>query len=126
MGHKSILSFVMKRMTLIHGKFRAQNSPMNFHFAVFMGLEMIFMSFSQEIHGILVKLQFIAKALSTHSILLISVEIIKFHTNFHTFPYKLKVKQQHVSTLLSAYKEMYGNTCRTLLSQHLLIKALFE
>ena len=30
------------------------------------------------------------------------------------------------SALLSTYKEMYGNTCRTLLSQHLLIKTLFE
>ena len=31
-----------------------------------------------------------------------------------------------IPALLSTYKEMYGNTCRTLLSQHLLIKALFE
>ena len=31
-----------------------------------------------------------------------------------------------VSALLSTYREMHGNTCRTLLSHHLLIKALFE
>ena len=30
-----------------------------------------------------------------------------------------------VSALLSTYEEIYENTCRTLLSQHLLIKALF-
>ena len=28
--------------------------------------------------------------------------------------------------ILSTYKEMFGNTCRTLSSQHLLNKALFE
>ena len=32
---------------------------MKFHFAVFMGHEMIFMGFSHEIHGIFIKLQFI-------------------------------------------------------------------
>ena len=31
-----------------------------------------------------------------------------------------------VSAWLSTYKEMYGNMCRTLLSEHLSIKALFE
>ena len=30
-----------------------------------------------------------------------------------------------VSAWLSTYKEMYGNMCRTLLSEHLSIKALF-
>ena len=55
MGHKNRLwrnSWVMKKIPLIHGKFRAKNNPMKFHFAVFMGHEMIFMGFSQEIHGI--------------------------------------------------------------------------
>ena len=37
----------------------AKNNPMKFHFAVFMGHEMIFMGFSHEIHGIFIKLQFI-------------------------------------------------------------------
>ena len=41
-----------KKNPLICGKFRAKNNPMKFHFAVFMGHEMIFMGFSQEIHGI--------------------------------------------------------------------------
>ena len=49
----------MKKIPLIHGKFRAKNNPMKFHFAVFMGHEMIFMGFSHEIHGIFIKLQFI-------------------------------------------------------------------
>ena len=49
----------MKKIPLIHGKFRAKNNPMKFHFAVFMGHEMIFMGFSREIHGIFIKLQFI-------------------------------------------------------------------
>ena len=49
----------MKKIPLIHGKFRAKNNPMKFHFAVFMGREMIFMGFSHEIHGIFIKLQFI-------------------------------------------------------------------
>ena len=49
----------MKKIPLIHGKFRAKNNPMKFHFAVFMGHEMIFMGFSREIHGIFRKLQFI-------------------------------------------------------------------
>lgn len=35
---------------------------MKFHFAVFMGHEMIFMGFSHEIHGIFIKLQFIVFA----------------------------------------------------------------
>ena len=52
----------MKKILLIHGKFRAKNNPMKFHFAVFMGHEMIFMGFSREIHGIFIKLlQFIVK-----------------------------------------------------------------
>lgn len=76
---------------------------MNFHFAVFMGLEMIFMAFSRETNGIGVKLQFIVRALSTHSGLLISVEIIKFYKYFHTFPDGLKAEQKHVSPLLSTY-----------------------
>ena len=49
----------MKKIPLIHGKFRAKNDPIKFHFAVFMGHEMIFMGFSHEIHGIFIKLQFI-------------------------------------------------------------------
>ena len=49
----------MKKIPQIHGKFRAKNNPMKFHFAVFMGHEMIFMGFSHEIHGIFIKLQFI-------------------------------------------------------------------
>ena len=49
----------MKKIPLIHGKFRAKNNPMKFHFTVFMGHEMIFMGFSREIHGIFIKLQFI-------------------------------------------------------------------
>ena len=52
-------SWVMKNIPQIHGKFRAKNNPMKFHFAVFMGHEMIFMGFSHEIHGIFIKLQFI-------------------------------------------------------------------
>ena len=54
----------MKKIPLIHGKFRAKNNPMKFHFAVFMGHEMIFMGFSHEIHGIFIKLQFIVIRLS--------------------------------------------------------------
>ena len=54
MGHEKI--------PLIHGKFRAKNNPMKFHFAVFMGHEMIFMGFSHEIHGIFIKLQFIVES----------------------------------------------------------------
>ena len=49
----------MKNIPQIHGKFRAKNNPMKFHFAVFMGHEMIFMGFSREIHGIFIKLQLI-------------------------------------------------------------------
>ena len=62
MGHENRLwrnSWVMKKIPLIHGKFRAKNNPMKFHFAVFMGHEMIFMGFSPKIHGIFIKLQFI-------------------------------------------------------------------
>ena len=61
MGHENRLwrnSWVMKKIPLIHGKFRAKNNPMKFHFAA-MGHEMIFMGFSCEIHGIFIKLQFI-------------------------------------------------------------------
>ena len=58
----------MKKIPLIHGKFRAKNNPMKFHFAVFMGHEMIFMGFSREIHGIFIKLQFIVyQSASTES-----------------------------------------------------------
>ena len=58
----------MKKIPLIHGKFRAKNNPMKFHFAVFMGHEMIFMGFSHEIHGIFIKLQFIVyQSASTES-----------------------------------------------------------
>ena len=49
MGHESRLRrnlWVMKKIPLIHGKFRAKNNPMKFHFVVFMGHEMIFMGFS--------------------------------------------------------------------------------
>ena len=49
----------MKKIPLIHGKFRAKNNPMKFNFAVFMGHEMIFMGFSREVHGIFIKLQFV-------------------------------------------------------------------
>ena len=52
----------MKKIPIILGKFRAKNNPLKFHFAVFMGHEMIFMGFSQEIHGIFIKLQFIVHA----------------------------------------------------------------
>ena len=64
-GHESRLwrnSWVMKKIPIILGKFRAKNNPLKFHFAVFMGHEMIFMGFSQEIHGIFIKLQFIVHA----------------------------------------------------------------
>ena len=49
----------MKKIPQIHGKFRAKNNPMKFHFAVFMGHEMILMGISREIHGIFIKLEFI-------------------------------------------------------------------
>ena len=58
MDHESRLwrnSWVMKKIPLINGNFRAKNHPMKFHFEVFMGHEMIFMGFSREIHGIFIK-----------------------------------------------------------------------
>ena len=66
-----------KKIPQIHGKFRAKNNPMKFHFAVFMGHEMIFMGFSHEIHGIFIKLQFIVNLLIvTFSALPVSLALL--------------------------------------------------
>ena len=66
----------MKKIPLIHGKFRAKNNPMKFHFAVFMGHEMIFMGFSREIHGIFIKLQFIVHIITNDPIRLSATDVI--------------------------------------------------
>ena len=67
----------MKKIPLIHGKFRAKNNPMKFHFAVFMGHEMIFMGFSHEIHGIFIKLQFIVQSVLIHFLLALFLSLKK-------------------------------------------------
>ena len=66
----------MKKIPLIHGKFRAKNNPMKFHFAVFMGHEMIFMGFLREIHGIFIKLQFIVHIITNDPIRLSATDVI--------------------------------------------------
>ena len=68
----------MKKIPLIHGKFRAKNNPMKFHFAVFMGHEMIFMGFSHEIHGIFIKLQFIVYAININWLVILCLCIPQY------------------------------------------------
>ena len=79
----------MKKIPLIHGKFRAKNNPMKFHFAVFMG-------FSHEIHGIFIKLQFIVY--STHlrfRVALTVILVIYFVEKniHHSKPYKVQTME---------------------------------
>ena len=103
MGHKNRLwrnSWVMKKIPLIHGKFRAKNNPMKFHFAVFMGHEMIFMGFSHEIHGIFIKLQFIVDGFSWMDFVWLADSTVWFQVSNYS-----KLSDYNCTEWLVKYKE---------------------